>query len=1412
MDTPPFFLELSTMEMEEVQKFEQYTTKWCLEAAKHCPPISEAQQIQMFHETLKGAYYSHLMGHKSSFSEMIMAGKQVDLGIKLGRIEGPTKKGEGESSRKTASTATPTGGRRSKEVSVNAVNAGHNAPQQYSMSFTPAPSTTPVYAPPPPPYPSQHSALPVYYSAPLTAFPSAPQQVVHHYASVPPQTPQYRLPASRTPQPTQQAPAPQGQQGGATQTPVYENPEAARKGKAPAVPGVAPEASSIPQKKVTKEETETFMKIIKASEYKVVEQMTKSPAHISLLALLLNLEAHREALLRVPTAAQIPKETAPERIEETISSIFSNNISFSDDEFPSEGWAHSRALHIVCKYNNFIIGRVMIDNGSALNVCPVSTLKQMNVDFNRIRPSKTAVRAFDGSRREVNGEIDLVIEVGPCSFAVTFQVLDIPNAFRLLLGRPWIHAAGAIPSSLHQRIKFIAEGQLITVKGEEDYAIYKEMVVPYVLLRHNYIPSSGLGARGQRISRPIEIEEYKNMRGLGFRPSCHEIIEARRGMHLHRLAARYRKINRGIPVHPLSYFFPGPPHIVEGLNKDGRVPEIEESLRRLENRQLTFVEPTEEINVGTEEELRILKIGTGLDPTQRVRMIEFLTDYQERFPPKRWHIRRQRAGLLLRIKEEIIKQITAGFLEVCNYSEWVANIVPVEKKDGRVRVCVDYRDLNKASPIDNFPLPHIDVLVDNTARHTLFSFIDGFSGYNQIRMAEEDKIKTTFITIERGIEVDPDKVKAIGELHPPLTAREVRDFLGWLNYIARFIANLTDKCQPLCRLLRKNAAIERDEELRRQSLGCMLGQEDESTRAEHAIYYLSKKFTEGESNYPEIEKICYALVWVMQRLRKYMLYHTIRLLSKADPLKYLLDSPSSMKNISKWRSKVDFPCTNNVAEYEACILGLQAVIDFKVKELEVFGDSMLTIFQTLGQWKTKDAKLVSYHEYLEELAENFKKISFTYTPRIKNQFVDALATLASMVSITKENLIEPLEIEIAKGPAHCDAIEATDKQPWYTPTRSKHRLTSCARWQPHGPFQCRIEAVTLASVTANAVARFLKRDIIARYGVLETIITDNAKNLNNKVIDELYERFKVHHRNSTPYRPQMNDAVEAANKNIKKIIEKMTRMARAFNARVRHHEFKPDDLVLQKVLHITPDSRGKFPYKYDGSFVVKEVFSGGAIILSDMDGTENALPVNADALKKFECTGPGRRPPERGVNRAGPGSAHLLPVNPGPEKKKAVSTPVKSKSDTVQPKRCPKPSPAPSRAVVAASRGENRRPQRRRRRSWRIPTARRLTGLGPFLLFRRSSPEIELARPKKKPPGRDVGPNWSVRPNGSNFWAGLAKQELGRGLLIKRRSESEEDGGDGAAGGGSRPWTPRRRHERAREMALDTADASPRSI
>ena len=103
--------------------------------------------------------------------------------------------------------------------------------------------------------------------------------------------------------------------------------------------------------------------------------------------------------------------------------------------------------------------------------------------------------------------------------------------------------------------------------------------------------------------------------------------------------------------------------------------------------------------------------------------------------------------MLLKIKEEVKKQLDARFLKMAKYSEWVANIIPVPKKDGKVRMYIDYIDLNRASPKDKFPLPHIDTLVDNTAKNSRFSFMDGFSGYNQIRMTPEDREKTVFVTM-----------------------------------------------------------------------------------------------------------------------------------------------------------------------------------------------------------------------------------------------------------------------------------------------------------------------------------------------------------------------------------------------------------------------------------------------------------------------------------------------------------------------------------------------------------------------------------------------------------------------------------------------------------------------------------------
>ena len=101
------------------------------------------------------------------------------------------------------------------------------------------------------------------------------------------------------------------------------------------------------------------------------------------------------------------------------------------------------------------------------------------------------------------------------------------------------------------------------------------------------------------------------------------------------------------------------------------------------------------------------------------------------------------------IAKEVTKLLTAGFIRKVYYPDWLANVVLVKKANGKWRMCVDFMDLNKACPKDSFPLPRINQLVDSTTEHKLLTFMDAFSGYNQIKMDEEDQEKTAFITSQR---------------------------------------------------------------------------------------------------------------------------------------------------------------------------------------------------------------------------------------------------------------------------------------------------------------------------------------------------------------------------------------------------------------------------------------------------------------------------------------------------------------------------------------------------------------------------------------------------------------------------------------------------------------------------------------
>jgi len=249
-----------------------------------------------------------------------------------------------------------------------------------------------------------------------------------------------------------------------------------------------------------------------------------------------------------------------------------------------------------------------------------------------------------------------------------------------------------------------------------------------------------------------------------------------------------------------------------------------------------------------------------------------------------------------RIKDEINCLLDAGFIRSCCYADWISNIVPVEKKDsGKIRVCIDFRDLNKATPKNEYPMPIADMLINEASGYRVISFLDGNTGYNQIFMAEEDTSKMTFrclgfvglfewvvmnfglknagatyqramnlifhdllgvilevyiddiviksagldnhladlrlalerirwyslkmnplkcafgvsagkffgfIIHEKGIEIDPKRIEAMKNVEAPPCKKDLQKFLGKVNFLRRFISNLSRKIDAFTPILR----------------------------------------------------------------------------------------------------------------------------------------------------------------------------------------------------------------------------------------------------------------------------------------------------------------------------------------------------------------------------------------------------------------------------------------------------------------------------------------------------------------------------------------------------------------------------------------------------------------------------------
>src|SRR4051812_7877816 len=315
----------------------------------------------------------------------------------------------------------------------------------------------------------------------------------------------------------------------------------------------------------------------------------------------------------------------------------------------------------------------------------------MGIDNSNLKPCVGRLVSFAGHEVPIIGIISLLLTLGTWPKAATemveFLVIDMPSAYNGILGRTSQASFGAIPSIKHQVMKFPTEAGIGEVRSDQSAS------------RNCYLTS--MKNKGLAESLPID---FLDIRGdlAQKRPSPAEAVTK-------------------IPLQ----------------NGEGRFLQIGSHLEDpLRNNLIKFLVENLDVFAWSPSDM------PGIDPAIIAHRLSINPEYKPVQQKKRnLGIDRQKAA-----EEEVDKLLEADFIREINYPEWLANVVMVKKNNGKWRMCVDFTDLNEACPKDSFPLPRIDYLVDNASGHQLLSFMDAFSGYNQIMMAEEDREKTAFIT------------------------------------------------------------------------------------------------------------------------------------------------------------------------------------------------------------------------------------------------------------------------------------------------------------------------------------------------------------------------------------------------------------------------------------------------------------------------------------------------------------------------------------------------------------------------------------------------------------------------------------------------------------------------------------------
>ncbi|MCO5552515.1 hypothetical protein L7F22_006027 [Adiantum nelumboides] len=404
-------------------------------------------------------------------------------------------------------------------------------------------------------------------------------------------------------------------------------------------------------------------------------------------------------------------------------------------------------------------------------------------------------------------------------------------------------------------------------------------------------------------------------------------------------------------------------------------------------------------------------------------------------------ISEQRNGVVLLVEgfgDYTVECHMAGFIYPVKDSEWVSPVVVTPKKNGKWRVCVDYKPLNAATKRDHFPLPFQDEILNEVAGYERYTVCDGYSGYFQIRIAEEDQKKTTFVTpwgcfayrvMPFGLtNATATFQRFVTHVFQPFFGKSIRVFIDDFCIYSSRVLHLEKVNEGLARL---------------QSLGGQLNVdkchivESQVTLLGHVV---SSRGTEADPG-----KVQALVILPSQKSARELVSFIQKVSAVEDTFPLVLQHMDVSARISKWKVKVKAPGpepvevqaklsgahslyfdgaykrkvdkasvgisiqdengqkvfgkgllventhSNNEAEYAALALGLEWCVSMGIKRLNVFGDALLLIKQVHGTWACRNQSLVPRLRRVKELMKRFEAIQLYHVPRKGNQEADALA-------------------------------------------------------------------------------------------------------------------------------------------------------------------------------------------------------------------------------------------------------------------------------------------------------------------------------------------------------------------------------------------------------------------------------------